>query len=672
MRKTGIGILGEVPWGTHLCQFYQTKEDLSDILVPYFKAGLENNEFCMWVASEPFSRKETEDAMKKTVPEFDQYLKKGQIEIVPYTEWYFKDGVFDLQRVLNAWIEKLDQALAKGYEGIRVAGSTAWLEKKDWRRFTEYEEEVNNAISKYKLIAMCTYPLDKCGAHEIIDVAKDHQFAIIKQEGAWTVVKSYECKRAEEAFKESEEKLKVIVEACLDAIIAVDERSNIVLFNPAAEELFLYSSEEVLNKPVKILLRTDAAETHQKRLERVLNTGMGQCGHIGRRLERTFRRKGGTLFNAEVAMAGGRSNGKRIIVVSIHDVTERKKVEEALRESEERYRTVVEQSADCIYLADVETKRILEANQSFQHLLGYSSDEIPGVTIYDFVTHEREDIDDKIQKIVKGRSYFIGDRRYRRKDGNFVDVEVNASLISYGGRSVLCGVVRDITERKRAEEALRESETHFRLWAEKAHRSKDAFLDMLENVSEAYKELDELFMGFVKSIVNAIDARSIWTKGHSERVAAHAEKIAKEMGLDDEDIKKLRLAALLHDIGKIGTYDYLVDKPSRLTNEEFDIVKKHPVQGVTILKGVKQLKSIIPLIRYHHERLDGKGYPDGLKDEEIPLCARILHVADSFDSMTVDRPYRPAPGKEYAFLELKRCKGTQFDPQVAKAALMVL
>lgn len=487
MRKTGIGILGEVPWGTHLCQFYQTKEDLSDILVPYFKAGLENNEFCMWVASEPFSRKETEDAMKKTVPEFDRYLKKGQMEIVSYTEWYFKDGVFDLQRVLNAWIEKLDQALAGGYEGIRVAGGTAWLEKKDWRRFTEYEEEVNNVISKYKLIAMCTYPLDKCGAHEIIDVAKDHQFAIIKREGAWTVVKSYECKRAEEAFRESEEKLKVIVEACLDAIIAVDERSNIVL------------------------------------------------------------------------MAGGRSNGKRIIVVSIHDVTERKKVEEALRESEERYRTVVEQSADCIYLADVETKRILEANQSFQHLLGYSSDEITGLTIYDFVAHEREDINDKIQKIVKGRSYFIGDRRYRRKDGNFVDVEVSASLISYGGRGVLCGVVRDIMERKRAEEVIRESETHFRLWAEKAHRSKDAFLDMLENVSEAYKELDELFMGFVKSIVNAIDARSIWTKGHSERVAAYAEKIAKEIGLDEEDIKNLHLAALLHDIGKIGIYDYLFD-----------------------------------------------------------------------------------------------------------------
>ena len=179
-------------------------------------------------------------------------------------------------------------------------------------------------------------------------------------------------------------------------------------------------------------------------------------------------------------------------------------------------------------------------------------------------------------------------------------------------------------------------------------------------------------MNFVKAMVNTLDAKSPWTKGHSERVASYAEQIAKEMGLEDEKILLLRLASLLHDIGKIGTYDYLLDKPETLTEEEFNAVKKHPAQGATILKEVKQLKDIIPLIRYHHERIDGKGYPEGLKGEEIPLCARILHVADSFDSMTADRPYRPSPGKEYAISELKRCNGTRFDPQVVEAFLRVL
>jgi hypothetical protein len=131
IRKTGIDIIGDAPWGTHFCQFYQTKEDLIDILVPYFKAGLENNEFCMWITSEPLSENEAKKAMRKAVPNFDQHLKRGQIEIVPHTEWYLKDGAFNLQRVLDAWIDKLTFALAKGYDGMRVTGNTAWLEKRD-------------------------------------------------------------------------------------------------------------------------------------------------------------------------------------------------------------------------------------------------------------------------------------------------------------------------------------------------------------------------------------------------------------------------------------------------------------------------------------------------------------------------------------------------------------
>jgi len=121
------------------------------------------------------------------MPDFDRYLEKGQMEIVPHTEWYLKDGVFNLQRVLNAWLDKLKQALAKGYDGMRVTGDTVWLMEKDWRNFTEYEEEVDNYIGKLSMLAICTYPLDKYGASEVIDVIGSHQFILIRQAGAWVL-----------------------------------------------------------------------------------------------------------------------------------------------------------------------------------------------------------------------------------------------------------------------------------------------------------------------------------------------------------------------------------------------------------------------------------------------------------------------------------------------------
>jgi putative nucleotidyltransferase with HDIG domain len=233
-------------------------------------------------------------------------------------------------------------------------------------------------------------------------------------------------------------------------------------------------------------------------------------------------------------------------------------------------------------------------------------------------------------------------------------------------------VSMEITQRKRTEEVLKENEEYYRALAERAQKSKDAFFNMLGDIRESYKELEELFLSLVGTMVNALDAKSPWTKGHSLRVAKYAEDIAKEMGFLEKEINDLHLAGLLHDIGKIGTYDYLLDKPEKLTDEEFAIVKKHPAQGARILRDIKQLKNIIPIIRHHHERIDGRGYPDGLKGDEIPLSARILHVADSYDSMMADRPYRPSPGKYYAISEFKRCSGTQFDTQVVKAFLRVL
>jgi putative nucleotidyltransferase with HDIG domain/PAS domain S-box-containing protein len=204
------------------------------------------------------------------------------------------------------------------------------------------------------------------------------------------------------------------------------------------------------------------------------------------------------------------------------------------------------------------------------------------------------------------------------------------------------------------------------------HRENQAVgIDITEQ-KHAEESLQELFMGLVMAMVNALDAKSQWTRGHSERVALYAEEIAKKLGMENNEMKTLRLASLLHDIGKIGTYDYLLDKPTKLTYDEFAIVKKHPIQGVKILKGIHQLKDILPLIRHHHERIDGKGYPDGLSGDNIPLGAKIIHIADSFDAMTADRPYREGLSRELSIAELMRCAGTQFDPKILEAFLKVL
>ena len=147
LRKSGIEVLGNVPWGTHFCQFYQTKKDLIDILVPYFKAGLENNEFCFWGTSQPLEVEEAKEALRKAVPDIDIYLEKGQIEIIPYTQGYVNEVVFDSEKVINGWGKKLDQVLSSGYDGLRAAGNTSWLKKGDREDFVDFEKK---ADAKYR------------------------------------------------------------------------------------------------------------------------------------------------------------------------------------------------------------------------------------------------------------------------------------------------------------------------------------------------------------------------------------------------------------------------------------------------------------------------------------------------------------------------------------------
>jgi putative nucleotidyltransferase with HDIG domain len=199
-----------------------------------------------------------------------------------------------------------------------------------------------------------------------------------------------------------------------------------------------------------------------------------------------------------------------------------------------------------------------------------------------------------------------------------------------------------------------------------------AFNTMMRSVSAAEAAKESAYVGAIRALALALDARDPYTAGHSERVSAVSVSIARQMQLPEDQVEILRLGALLHDIGKIGISDAVLRKPGPLTPDEFELIKKHPGVGARILRSVHFLAPHVPIVELHHERPDGQGYPYRLRGTEIPLFARIVHVADAFDAITSARAYRRARGKPEALRELWRWAGTQFDADVVKALALVL
>src|SRR5216684_493969 len=242
MRKTGVDVVGDVPWGTHFCLFYETTADLLETSVSYCKAGLESQEFCLWVIAEPLAVDEATGALRRAVPDLERYLSDRSIEIVAARDWYFPDGQFDLNRVIGGWSQKLAHASARGYAGVRVTGDTAWLKKKDWKNFCEYEESLNQAVANQRLAVLCTYPLAACGAAEILDVVRTHQFAVTKRRGAWDVIETAGHKQAKAEINRLNEELeKRVIERTSQLTAVNDELTREIFERQRAEEALLRS-----------------------------------------------------------------------------------------------------------------------------------------------------------------------------------------------------------------------------------------------------------------------------------------------------------------------------------------------------------------------------------------------------------------------------------------------
>ncbi|QOY95500.1 MEDS domain-containing protein [Massilia sp. UMI-21] len=292
IRRSGIDAVGDIPWGAHFCQFYQSEQDLIETLVPFFTAGLAANEACLWVTSGVLDVQKAKTLLAQSVPDLDDYLASGQIEIVSISDWYQGAAGFDADTVLASWLEREARSREKGFVGLRLTGDTSWVERSGWAEFMAYESQVNEAFSERKLIALCTYALDNCNSSDVLDVCRHHQFALTRREGDWELLESSALKVAKDRLlrmnTELEERVLARTAALNAALNARDEflamlghelRNPLAPIQTAAELINTFAPDGSVIAKSAIVLKRQA--NHLTRLvDDLLDTARVTRGHI--------------------------------------------------------------------------------------------------------------------------------------------------------------------------------------------------------------------------------------------------------------------------------------------------------------------------------------------------------------------------------------------------------
>lgn len=324
LRDSGSKVLGMLPWGTHLCQFYESKQDILDILVPYFAAGLKNNEFCLWMTSAPLSPMEAERALAKAVPGLAELKRRGQIEILRYAKWSTKAGPFDINNALKNCLEKESWAMANGYAGLRAAGNPSWMGENDRNFFMDYERLADSVIGKHRILAICAYSVKECPLSDLLELIIPHEFALVKNHGTWHKVAGGR-RKMEAALCSCETKYKALFNTSADGILIADlETKKLSYANPAACRMFGYTEKEMLTLGVENI--------HPLiNLPSVITTFEAQVRGKTSVVSLPCLRKNGEIFYADI-------NPARIVIDDrvcnlgiFRDITERLKAEEALK-----------------------------------------------------------------------------------------------------------------------------------------------------------------------------------------------------------------------------------------------------------------------------------------------------------------------------------------------------
>jgi len=450
-------------------------------------------------------------------------------------------------------------------------------------------------------------------------------------------VKSFNQEEEGKAFVENQSRLraaeewfKILFDYAPDGYYISDLEGNFIAGNKAAERITGYRKEELIGKNYFQLglLTSEYFPAAQQALAR------NRKGLPTRPEEFVLQRKDQKRIEVEISTYPLRIKDRMIVLGIARDISRRKKVEQALSESEEKYRTLISELPIALALHDMEGN-IREVNQAMVERYGYAKEELLKLNIGDL---DPDSIGRKDHQILWKRlagnkiKHFIS--RHRRKDGTFFPVRITLSALELSGKKYLLGLAEDITTLK-----------------------------------DYQQRLEKNLNAIIEAIAKIMDTRDPYTAGHQQRVAQLASRIAQELRLSRKEQEAVKIAAALHDIGKIGIPSEILTKPATLNEVEFSLIKKHPEIGYDILKDIDFAYPIAQIVLQHQERMDGSGYPHQLKDKDILLEAKIIGVADVVEAMSSHRPYRPALPIEEALAEISKNKGILYEAKVVEACI---
>ncbi|MFH1646705.1 MAG: MEDS domain-containing protein, partial [Chloroflexota bacterium] len=457
LRKSGIKIIGDIPWGTHLSLFYHNPGDLINVMVPYFRSGLTANELCLWIVSEPLTTGDAAVALRRSVTDLDRYLESGQMSIIPCTEWYLKENIFDPGEVARRWRDRLEKATAGGYDGLRVTGDTAWLQPEDWASFMEYEEELGEITDR--MLCICTYSLERCQPCEVIDIVSRHQFSLVKRDGKWDCIERQKYNLMEHALKKRVKELR-----CLYDIASISGEPYLTL-------------RERFDEIVELLTR--AMQYPEIAFARI--TLNGENFNTGNYRKTDYRASADIIVNgakAGVVEVGyikappltenGRfSKEERLLLDAVAErlgtIAEHRQAEEALRESEEKFSKAFRFSPAIVAITKLKTGEFLEFNDSFVRFSGYTRKELIGNSGIGLDFWLNADDRSKVVGMIKEKGKVHNEEfKFRTKSGEIRTLLISVEPINFIGEECLIFVSMDVSERKRAEEEIKESENKYR------------------------------------------------------------------------------------------------------------------------------------------------------------------------------------------------------------------